>query len=260
MEIKSYLVKSEEEINFIRKACSISSQLHTMAMREDLTSSTELILAKKLIKKNQDAGANKWAYPLIIGSGQRSTQLHAKPTSKKIKTTDLVLIDMGIQHQGFCSDITRTWPAGKKFSTEQRKIYQIVFSTQKEIISKVSPRETLESLHAFCKNRLLEKLLSEDIIKKSSLNEVYPHKTSHWIGRKVHDECPYFYQDNSPIQLAAGMIFTIEPGLYFKNLKSKYDGIGVRIEDVVLVTNTGCEVLTTTPKEIEEIEQLRSQI
>lgn len=260
MKAKSYLVKTDEEIAKIKIACDISSQLHTLAMKETLTSISELSLAKKIIQHKENIAATKWAYPLIIGSGQRATQLHAKPSSKIIKDTDLVLVDMGVKFQEFCSDITRTWPAGNKFSPEQREIYQIVLSTQKEVITKIKPNETLDNLHTFCKEILSEKLLSKNIIKKQLLNDVYPHKTSHWIGRKVHDKCPYHYEDNSPIQLSAGMIFTIEPGLYFKKWGLKYDGIGVRIEDVVLVTNKGCEVLTNPPKELEEIEMIKSRI
>ena len=260
MKMKSYLIKTDHEVNLIRKACEISSQLHTLAMKEDLSFTSEQQLAKMLDQYKQNFGNTSWAYPIIIGSGQRATQLHAKPTSKKIKKSELMLIDMGVRYQGFCSDVTRTWPVDHRFTKEQRDIYKIVLSTQKEIINKIRPYETLESLHHYCKESLLDKLLSKKIIKKSDINEIYPHKTSHWIGRKVHDECPYYYQDNSPIQLSPGMVFTVEPGLYFKKINSIYTHIGVRIEDVILVTKNGSEVLTNLPKEIDEIEYLRSQI
>lgn len=101
-------------------------------------------------------------------------------------------------------------------------------------------------------------LKSAGILKKENLSSVFPHKTSHWIGRFVHDACPYAYDNNSPIELAAGMTFTVEPALYFKSKDSKYNGIGVRIEDVVLVTETGCEILSHVPKEIDEIEEIRA--
>lgn len=261
MKPLSHLVKSSNEIELVKKACQLSSELHQLVMSEDLTGLSENDLAKKITthkQASQNLKSSQWAYPLIIGCGIRANQLHAKPTTKKIKNSELVLIDMGLKYKGYCSDITRTWPVSKKFTTEQKEIYQIVLSAQKEVIKKIKPYESLVSLHEFCQQTLLEKLLSKSIINKSDLETFFPHKTSHWIGKNVHDNCPYFYKDDTPIQLSAGMLFTVEPGLYFKNLKSKYNNIAVRIEDVVLVTEKGHQILTTAPKEIEEIEYLRS--
>jgi Xaa-Pro aminopeptidase len=261
---QSNLVKEQVEIINLRRAGELSSQLHTLGMSQALIGKSEANLAKyfnSLKESMKDSmKVSAWAYPVIIGASERSTILHAKPTRRIFNDGDLVLVDMGLKYKGYCCDITRTWPAGKKFSKEQKKIYKIVLKAQKEVIKRVRPGVSLDYLHEVCKKFLLEGLLSKDITKSENIERYYPHKTSHWIGRDVHDKCPYYYIDKSPITLSRGMCFTIEPGLYFKNTNSVYEGIGIRIEDVVLVTENGCEVLSNVPKEIDEIEAIRSLV
>ncbi len=251
------LIKQTKDIAAIRKACAISSQLHLLAMSARVDNLSEKDLQDKINDLFKRTEAKTWAYPTIIGAGERSTILHAKPTKRVLKNNELVLIDMGVKYQNFASDITRTWPVGVKFTKEQKIIYKIVLKAQKEVIKRIKPNQTLTELHQICRDYLLEGLLSHKVIKRNQLNKVFPHRTSHWIGRLVHDDCAYFYEDKSPVKLSAGMVFTVEPGLYFKNISSKFDDIGIRIEDVVLVTDTSCEVLSHVPKEIEEIEMIR---
>jgi Xaa-Pro aminopeptidase len=254
------LIKKTLELEAIRKSCQIASQLHTQSlMMKETIGVSESEFAAKLTRNYDQTEAEDWAYPLIVGSGRRATILHAKPTQKKIREDELVLIDMGVKYGGMCSDITRTWPAGSRFTKEQKTIYEIVLRAQKEVIKRVKPGQNLQDLHQVAKDYLLDGLLSKSVMKKKQLGDLYPHKTSHWIGEVVHDcSNEYFYKDETPMKLAAGMCFTVEPGLYFTSKNSRFGGIGVRIEDVILVTETGYEVITHVPKEVEEIEALRN--
>jgi Xaa-Pro aminopeptidase len=257
---ESNLVKSSGEILKLRRAAGLSSTLHTMAMGLGITGQSEKELALTLEFLRNKSGVKEWAYETIVGAGERSNILHAKPTQRIMNDKELVLIDMGVKLDGYCSDITRTWPVGEKFTKEQKEIYRIVLKAQKEVIKNVRPGKTLGELHELCRESLLDGLVRKGIAKKGDLERLFPHKTSHWIGELVHDQCPYFYQDGSEIRLSPGMCFTVEPGLYFKGFKSKYRDIGIRIEDVVLVTENGCEVLTNVPKEVAEIEGVRGLI
>ena len=253
----SSAVKTKTEIELIRKACGISAKLHLLAMTSNYEGLSESDLAKKIKKSYQVSEASGWAYPILIGAGDRSTIIHAKPTQRKIQNDDLILMDAGVKYKGYCSDITRTWPASVRFTKEQKQIYKIVLKAQREVINRVKVKENLNSLHQMSKDYLAEGLLSAGIIKTDDISQVFPHKTSHWIGKHVHDNCQYYYQDKTAVELSAGMVFTVEPGLYFKD-HGKYSNIGVRIEDIVVVTENGCEVLSHVPKEVEEIEELRS--
>jgi Xaa-Pro aminopeptidase len=204
------------------------------------------------------------AYETIVGSGDRSTLLHARATDKVVHDGELVLIDAGGEWCGYCADITRVVPAGGKFSAKQREIYQTVLIAQKAAIAKVRPSVTLQEIHAVATEALIEQLSrlghAEDELRRN-IGQLMPHSTSHWIGLDVHDPCPYVDDTGSLIRLQAGMSFTVEPGLYFrsKEIFPEFYGIGVRIEDDVVVTETGCEILTSAPKELEEVEFLRPQ-
>ncbi len=258
MSRKSSLIKNSEDIKAMRKACGISAQLHTLSMTGAVSGLSEKNLADKLVRFYNTTEAASWAYPMLVGSGKRTTIIHAKPTQKKMQSGELVLIDMGVKTDGFASDITRTWPVDKKFTREQKTIYQIVLNAQQAVIKAAKPGQTLTGLHELSRQYLLDGLLRHKIIGKDELSEVFPHKTSHWIGRLVHDACPYFNEDQTAVKLDAGMVFTVEPGLYLKDSYGKYSNIGIRIEDVVLVTEDGCEVISSVAKEIEEIEALRA--
>lgn len=257
MNSNSLVIKSHGEIQKIRKACEISAAMHLALIKTKTKGRKEIHLAQKLQAKLSEKTSLEWAYPPIIGSGERATILHARPTTKVIKDNDLVLVDAGVKYDGFCSDITRTWPSTGTFSNSQKTIYQIVLSAQKSVLKGIRPGVTLNQLHEICHEVMLEGLRSAGILRTKEITTLYPHKTSHWIGKKVHDPCAYFNDDGKPVLLSAGMCFTVEPGLYFKDLYPDYQGIGVRIEDVVVVSETSCEVLSLLPKELEEIEELR---
>jgi|GEM_PF-4006836 len=264
----SHLIKTKTEIDRLRQACAISSQLHTEIMSWPLKAESEAAVATRVnhwrISQRKNFGACSWSYPPIVGAGKRSTQLHAKPTQKIIQEGEVVLIDAGLKRLEFCADITRTLPAGKQFGPIELEIYKIVLRVQKEIIRDVRPRTTLTALDRDGRARFREYLAAAGLIKKDQIGEkllkvLFPHRTSHWIGKKVHDPCPYRYEDGSAVGLAEGMVFTVEPGLYFEDAKLLGRSFGIRIEDVVLVTETGYEVLSTAPKEIRDIEKLRAK-
>lgn len=256
------LVKSKEEILNLKEAGARSSKVHTLLMQQPLIGKTErqicnFIEAGFLLEDMQ------WtAYETVVGSGHRSTILHARATDRVVQDGDSVLIDAGGEWNGYCSDITRVLPAGRKFSEEQKHIYQVVLTAQKAALAAVKPGNTLKGIHDLGQEVLVEGLarlgLSESLVRQN-MAELMPHSTSHWMGLDVHDPSPHMDDSGNPIRLGSGMCFTVEPGLYFRGseLFKRYDGIGVRIEDDVIVTESGCELLSAVPKEVEEIEQLR---
>ncbi len=252
-------IKTKTEIEALRKACDLSSRLHIFAMTMKCSNLSELEVAGRLNNFKREQGDHEWAYDLLVASGARSTEVHAYPTSSKIENSELLLIDAGLKFQGWCADITRTWPAGTKFSDKQKIIYEIVLRAQKEVISRVRPGENLIGLHQVAQDYLREGLLLAGVIKEKEISRWFPHKTSHWIGQKVHDPCPHFNEDGTPLELREGMCFTVEPGLYFADPNHEFYGIAVRIEDVVVVTSETCEVLSSVPNEIAEIEELRGR-
>lgn len=258
------LVKSNEEILHLREAGARSSIVHTQIMKQSLIGKTEIQISNQI-----EAGFllqdMRWtAYETIVGSGQRSTLLHARPTNRVVQDGDLILVDAGGEWNGYCSDITRVLPAGRRFSNEQKEIYQCVLTAQKAAIAAVKPEVTLQEVHKLTQEVLIEELLrlglpAEDV--RGSIGRLMPHSTSHWLGMDVHDPSPYVDDAGAFLRLGIGMCFTIEPGLYFRDGDDfrKYQGIGVRIEDDVVVTEEGCELLSAVPKEVEEIEELRAR-
>lgn len=252
-------VKSKSEQQALRKASALSTQLHRFAMIQKCEGQTELALVARLNEFKGTLAVEEWAYNPLLSSGARSTEVHAYPSSHLVARDELILIDAGLKVDGWCSDITRTWPAGKKFNNKQKNVYRIVLRAQKEVISRIRPGQTLSDLNQVAQDYLREGLLSADIINDGDISKLFPHKTSHWIGREVHDPCSYLDELGNPLKLNEGMIFTVEPGLYFTDPGHSYYGIAVRIEDVVMVNDKTCEVLSSVPKEIEDIEELRNQ-
>lgn len=170
--------------------------------------------------------------------------LHAEPTEKIIEDNDLVLIDMGLKYNGYCSDMTRTYSANGQMTEEQKEIENIVRTAQQAVLNSISKKQSLSSLHNIAKNSLIKGLDATDLFGKYDIQKIYTHKTSHWIGQDVHDKCAYTDEMGQPILLKPGMCFTVEPGLYIQNTNTKYDGIGIRIEDVVVVTDDGFDILS----------------
>jgi Xaa-Pro aminopeptidase len=216
-------------------------------------------------------GATGPAYPSIIAGGPNATVLHYTTNACRLEADHLLLIDAGAERAGYCADVTRTWPVGKTFAPAQRDCYQAVLAAQLAAIGAAKPGATLETIHTTALRVLAEALVAigllqggvDEILEKETYKRFYMHRTSHWLGRDVHDVGLYKVA-GAPRPLEPGMVFTIEPGCYVPrdadDVPAEFRGIGIRIEDDVHVTADGVEVLSAAaPKQIEELERLRAQ-
>jgi Xaa-Pro aminopeptidase len=248
-------IKEQDEIANLKLAGQKSSLVHQKLMQQKLIGRSEKEISNWIEAQFLLENMQWTSYETIVGAGSRSTVLHARATNQIVKENQLVLVDAGAEWKGYCADITRTLPSGDKFSSEQRYVYEIVLAAQKAALNAIRPGETLQSIHETVLEVFKEKLQTVIPLKR-----FMPHSTSHWIGLDVHDPCAYLDDQGKPIKLQNGMCFTVEPGLYFNQIEGfeKFNGIGVRIEDDVVVTENGFEFLTAVQKEIDEIEQLRA--
>lgn len=257
------LLKDDAEIAAMRKAAKASVEAHREVMRTARSGRSELEIGTDFLGALTRQGVGETAYASIIASGPRALVLHARAGERKLSEGELVLVDAAGKADSYCSDVTRTWPVSARFTKQQREVYSIVLAAQKAVLEAVGPGETLGSLHRLAEARLTEGLRRLGFAKEElRLKERFNHGTSHWLGLEVHDSCPYEEPDGGEIRLRPGMVFTVEPGLYFRDSSdpADYRGIGVRIEDDVLVTASGCEVLSAgLEKEVEEIESLRGR-
>jgi len=215
-------------------------------------------------------GARSAAYPAIVGSGENACILHYTENSSVLNDGDLLLIDAGAEYEYYASDITRTFPVNGRFSREQELIYEIVLAANVAAISAVKPGNHWNDPHEAAVRVLTEGLLSLGIlkgrlnalIKQEIYKKYYMHRTGHWLGMDVHDVGDYKLDGEWRV-LEPGMVTTIEPGLYFQprsGLSKRWWNIGVRIEDDVLVTKDGHEVLSSdVPKTVGEIETLMAK-
>ena len=240
-------IKSEQEIALIRKATDITSDGLLAAMKLAKPGIFEYELQAAIEYEFTRQGAMHKGFSSIVGSGNNSTIIHYSKNNRKTENGDLVVIDVGAEYYGYSSDITRTIPISGKFSAAQKEIYQMVLKVQKDCILKVKPGISLIELEKFAYNE----------IKKLGYEKYYTHGLSHPVGLQVHDV-------NTEPVLKPGMVITIEPGLYFDindlSAPEKYRGYGVRIEDIILVTENGCEILSAkVTKEIDEIEKLMNR-
>lgn len=262
------LIKQPEEIELMRTAAQISALAHVQAMQVCRVGKYEYQLEAELEYVFKQQGAKAPAYTSIVGSGANACILHYVENSDQLKDGDLVLIDAGAEYQGYAGDITRTFPVNGRFSPEQKLIYDLVLEANELAISLASPNATLEQLHQAVVRCITAGLIQLEIltgsvevaIQQESYKQFFMHGTSHWLGLDVHDVGQYLINGQArPLQ--EGMVFTIEPGLYFApddlSVAAKWRGIGVRIEDNILITATGCEVLTSSvPKTVAAIENL----
>ncbi|MGD8556571.1 MAG: M24B family metallopeptidase, partial [Chromatiales bacterium] len=213
-------------------------------------------------------GATRQAYPSIVGGGNNACILHYVENNARLEEGDLVLVDAGCELDCYASDITRTFPVNGKFSEPQRLLYQLVLDAQHAAIDAVHPGNSWHAPHEAAVKVLTRGLVKLGLLKgqparlvrKEAYSKFYMHKTGHWLGMDVHDVGDYKI-DGEWRMLEPGMVLTIEPGLYIpegmRGVAKKWQGIGIRIEDDVLVTRDGHDVLTSdAPKEIDEIEAL----
>lgn len=262
------LYKSAEELAVMRKAATISANAHICAMQATKAGMYEYELEAELVYEFLRHGCSAPAYNTIVGSGANACILHYIENRRQMQKGDLVLIDAGAELDNYAADITRTFPVSGRFSGEQKAVYDIVLAAQLAAIEAVHPNNHWDKPHSVAVEVLTQGLLDLGLlegslagnIEQGSYREFYMHRTGHWLGMDVHDVGDYKIADEWR-QLEAGMVLTVEPGLYIspdnERVAARWRGIGIRIEDDVLVTKTGHEVLTdAAPKSVIDIEQL----
>lgn len=265
------LIKSPAEQQMMRNAAEISAQAHIAAMKACQPGVMEYQLEAHIQHHFMMNGCAQAAYPTIVGGGENGCILHYISNSQPLKSNDLVLIDAGAEYQYYAGDITRTFPVNGKFNEEQRALYEIVLKAQLDCIDMVKPGTPWEDIHnkaievitvGLCELGLLEGAL-ETLIEDGAYRAFFMHKLGHWLGMDVHDVGDYKVAGQWRT-LEAGMVMTVEPGIYVAidnlDVEERWRGIGIRIEDDVLVTEQGCEVMTASvPKTIDEIESLMAR-
>ncbi|WP_367607585.1 Xaa-Pro aminopeptidase [Legionella sp. W05-934-2] len=262
------LFKSKAEIALMKQAAAISVAAHKQAMRHCPKAENECELEAVLIYEFTRQGCRYPAYEPIVGSGENATVLHYGSNNQSIDKKGLVLIDAGGEYQNYAADITRTFPASGKFSPEQKAIYEWVLKAQKAGVALIRPGVLWHEIQQTMVQILTEGLVSlglltgsvESLITTQAYRKYYMHNSGHWLGIDVHD-CGAYKRDNQWRPLQSGMVLTVEPGLYvhpeLDDVDDRWRGIGVRIEDDILVTETGHLNLTAElPVEVEEIEAL----
>ncbi|MDQ2818757.1 MAG: aminopeptidase P N-terminal domain-containing protein [Candidatus Eremiobacteraeota bacterium] len=271
--------KSPADVAALRRAVDISRAGHVAAMRHARPGMREYEIEAIIEYTFLRLGAQSVAYPSIVGSGPNATILHYNSNREIVPDGSLVLVDAGAEADYFCGDITRTWPISGRFSAEQRAVYEIVLEAQTRAIEMCRPGTRIsrtvafesqdglvnDSFHAVAVKTIVEGLLDlgllegslEENIERKTYDKYYMHGTGHWLGMDTHD-VGYYRAQGAWRPLEAGMVLTVEPGIYIAqdaDVPQGFRGIGVRIEDDVIVTESGCDVLSVgTPKTISEIE------
>lgn len=273
------VLKSPEEVEIMQRAADIAAEAHVEAMKSVRPGMMEYEVEAMLEAYFRKHGAAGSSYTSIVGAGGNATVLHYIDNKDQLKDGDLLLVDAGAEYKGYASDITRTFPVNGKFTDAQRDIYDLVLKCQKSCVDMVRPGVRLEDLKTHSVEVLTEGMVElgllkgdpKKLIEEKKYMQFYMHNLGHYLGIDVHDAGRYYFKGESR-GAEAGMVMTIEPGLYIspdtsripegfnKEVPAKYLGIGVRIEDDVCVTENGARVLThKVPKEREEIEALMAK-
>ena len=260
------LIKSAAEQKLLRRAGEITANAHHHIMQYCRPGMFEYELEGELNHQFVRGGARYPAYLSIVGSGANACTLHYVDNSDKMRAGDLVLVDAGCEFEYYAADVTRTFPVGGKFSREQRAIYDLVLAAHEATIAEICAGNHWNQPHDASVRIITAGLVElgllqgelEELIETKAYQPFYMHRVGHWLGLDVHDVGDYRVGDEWRL-LEAGMVMTVEPGIYIApgnaDVARKWRGIGVRIEDDVLVTADGCEVLTAAaPRTAEEIE------
>ena len=260
------LVKGEEELARMRQAAAITAEAHREGARIARGGRYEYELEAALDYGFRRRGASGPAYETIVGGGRNATILHYVTNDQPLVDGTLVLIDAGCELEGYASDVTRTYPVGGRYQGAPREVYEVVLAAQQRALEAARPGTTLAAIHDVAVRALVEGmlalgLLSGDVdllVAGEGFKRWYMHNTSHWLGLDVHDVGAYRVA-GEPRKLEPGMVFTVEPGLYVpaddETAPEALRGIGVRIEDDVVVSSEGCEILTAAiPKAPDEVE------
>jgi Xaa-Pro aminopeptidase len=262
------LRKEPDELDLMRRAAEISREAHARAARIARGGVHEYELEAEIDSTFRRRGGWGPAYETIVGGGANATVLHYVANDQPLRDGTLVLIDAGCEYQGYASDVTRTYPVGGRFTAPARAVYEVVLAAQEAALERCRPGATLEDVHDAALRRLVEGMVDlglvggslEEVLAGTAWRTYYMHRTSHWLGLDVHDVGAYS-TDGKPRKLEPNMVFTVEPGLYVPLSDEKAPealrGIGVRIEDDVVVTDDGHENLTAAiPKRCDEVEAL----
>ena len=258
------LYKSRAEVRMIRRAIELTSSAHLRAMAMCRPGLAEYQVEAEILYALYRAGCRTLAYPSIVAAGVNACRPHYTANSGTLRDGDLVLVDAGAEYGCYAADVSRTWPVGGRFSARQRMLYELVLEAQRAAIDEVRPGQSWQAPHAEAARVLAAGLSGLGVFRETRGDDVmgrlcaYP--TGHWLGLDVHDVADYRV-DGEPRELEPGMVMTIEPGVYIDPEESgvapPWRGIGIRIEDVVLVTRDGVEVLSSSiPKSVEDLERI----
>ena len=260
------LIKSAAERKLIARAAEISADAHVRAMRACRPGMNETQLEAEIVYAFMQGGARTPAYPPIVGGGANACVLHYIANDATLCDGDLVLVDAGCELEHYAADLTRTYPVGGRFSDVQRALYEIVLEAQERAIEACRPGADFDRPHEVALHAMIGGLKSlglldgslEEILESGSYTAFCPHRSSHWLGIDVHDVGAYRV-DGRARKFREGMVLTVEPGLYVRpgmeSVDAGWRGIGVRIEDDVLIAGDGPVVLTAgAPKQVAEIE------
>jgi Xaa-Pro aminopeptidase len=268
------LVKSPGEIAMMRQATKISAMAHNRAQEFARPGVYEYQVQAEIEHIFRKEGATGFAYPSIVASGANACILHYIENNRQMQDKELLLIDAGCAYGYYNGDITRTFPVGGKFTTEQKTLYEIVLEAQLKAIAEVQPGKPYNEFHDMAVCVIVQGLLDlgllqgdlEEIIKEEKYKPFYMHRTGHWLGLDVHDAGVYKHNEETWQNLQPGHIVTVEPGIYISpfikpaegqpEIPDNWKGIGIRIEDDVLVTAEGHDILTAdVPKSIADMEK-----
>ncbi len=260
------LIKDAHELQIMRRAANITAAGHVRAMRASRPGLAEYELEAELSYEFRKRGADGHSYSPIVAGGANACVLHYVENDKLLADNTLVLIDAGCELAGYAADITRTFPVNGRFTGPQRDAYEIVLAAQTAAIAAIRPAAPFSAYHDAALRVLVQGMVDlgllagtiDGLIESEAYKPFYMHRTGHWLGLDVHDAGEYKSGDEW-IALASGMTLTVEPGLYIRpgeNIPEHLHGIGIRIEDDVLVTPDGAEVYTSAPKTVAEIEDV----
>jgi Xaa-Pro aminopeptidase len=262
------LFKSAAEQRLMAEAGEISARAHVRAMKLCKPGVFEYQLESEILHEFGMSGARHAAYNTIVGGGANGCVLHYIENNHKLKKGDLVLIDAGCELEFYAADITRTFPVSGKFSPEQKALYELTLKSQQAAIDAIKPGNHWNDPHEVSVQVITEGLVElgllsggiDELIESEGYKEFYMHRIGHWLGMDVHDVGDYKVGGEWRV-LEPGMVMTVEPGIYVspdnQDVDEKWRGIGIRIEDDVLITKDGCDVLTDgVPKTVDAIEAL----
>ncbi|MFM1955328.1 MAG: proline aminopeptidase [Pseudomonadota bacterium] len=262
------LYKSDSELALMRRSANIAAAAHQRAMQFTRPEMMEYEIEAEFLHEFYRHGAQAPAYTSIVAGGANACTLHYNANNAKLRDGDLLLIDAGCELDGYASDITRTFPVNGKFSAPQKDLYELVLASQAAAISKVAPNNHWNEPHEAALDVLVRGFIDlglckgshDEVLEKGSYRQFYMHRTGHWLGLDVHDAGEYKDRVGEWRKLEPGMTLTVEPGCYVRpaeNVPEHFWNIGIRIEDDVLVTSAGCEVLTSAAlKSVADIESL----